>query len=182
MLRKVLSSYPAYRFLIILNANMRDEKTLQIFRLVSDYLPLNNALNLLCLNTYFYEHLPNSLFKRIIVQKSIPLLLVNEQHQESLDQILSSFNLSGSSYDSVYKSLQSAKNLVKNPYGAEKFKHWTKHSDENAWAIHNWGTYKERSHMFNLSSSWGELHQIIQLPRAKNRILIAKSVIARRWD
>jgi hypothetical protein len=36
--------------------------------------------------------------------------------------------------------------------------------------------------MFNLSSSWRELHQIIQLPRAKNRNLIAKSVIARRWD
>jgi hypothetical protein len=161
---------------------MQADQNLQVFRLVSDYLPLNDALNLLCLNTYFYEHLPNSLFKRIIVQQAIPILFDNEQHQESLDQILSSLNLTGRSYDLIYESLRSAKNLVKNPYGARGFENWSRHNGGNGWAIENWGTYRGRSHAFVSSFNWGELHQRIQLPGNKNRFLVAKSMIARRWD
>ncbi len=82
---------------------MKLEYLVQVLRLVNDYLPLNDALNLLCLNTYLYEHLPNVLFKRIIVERAVPLLLGSEQHPETVDQILQSLDITDRSYEYILR-------------------------------------------------------------------------------
>lgn len=162
---------------------MEADRKVHVFQLASSYLTLHEALQLLCLNKYFHSHLPNSLYKRIIVEHALGTIFYNDPEEiDSTDQILEMIGCANKSYDSIYESIKSAQNLVKNPYGAEGFAHWTKFNGGNGWAIENWGTYKEKSNVFVSSFGWGKLVQNITLPRLSHRFLVAKTMIARRWD
>lgn len=162
---------------------MKAQQTVHVFQLVSEYLTLHDALQLLSLNKYFYTHLPNSLYKRLIVQNALAIIFYNEAVQiESTDQILDMLGCKDLSYDSLYDSIKSAENLVKNPYGQEGFSHWTKYNGGDGWAIENWGTYNNRPSVFVSSYNWGKLTQNIRLPDISNRFLIGKTIIARRFD
>jgi hypothetical protein len=156
---------------------MKSEQVLHIFRLVSEYLPLSDSFQLLCLNSTFNRYLPNSLFKRIIVSQAISLIFSDNQDKSEIE--LQSLNLLSRSYDSLYESIKSASNLVKNPYGARGFSHWSIHEKGQSWEIDHYGTYKSNSHVFVSSYIWGELAQNILLPNISNRIIFAKSMISR---
>lgn len=161
---------------------MNSDRTLQVFRLVSIYLPSQDSLQLLCLNTYFHINLPNSLFKRYIVERALPLIFCNSNEQETIDNILHNLGFADKSYDCIYDSIKSASNLVKNPYGARGFKHWSIKNSGAIWAIENWGTYNDKSSVFVSSFGRAELFQRVKLPRSPNRFLVAKSLVAKKWN
>lgn len=162
---------------------MNSQQIVHVFQLASDYLNLNEGLQLLCINKYFYEHLPNSLYKRIIVQNALALILSSEAEEiENTEQILEMLGCTNLSYDSLYESVKSAENLVKNPYGEEDFTHWTRYNGGDGWIIDNWGTYNNRPRVFVSSYVWGKLTQSIKLPELTNRFLLEKTIMARRSD
>jgi hypothetical protein len=159
---------------------MNSDQTLQVFRLVSIYLPSQDSLQLLCLNTYFHTNLLNSLFKRYIIERTLPQIFCYSNEQETIDNILNILGLVDKSYDCIYDSIKSASNLVENPYGARGFKHWSIKNSESIWDIDNWGTYKDKPSVFVSSFGRAELFQRIKLPRIPNRFLVAKSVVAKK--
>jgi hypothetical protein len=162
---------------------MEGDQKVHVFQMASSYLTLHEALQLLSLNKYFHDHLPNSLYKRIIVEHSLATIFYNESEGViSTDQICKMIGWEDKSYDLVYESIKSAQNLVKNPYGAEGFENWSRFDGGDGWAIQNWGTYKDKSTAFVSSYLWGKLVQNIQLPSFSHRLVLAKAMIARRWD
>lgn len=162
---------------------MRPDQVILVFQLSSEYLTLNEALQLLCLNRYFKEYLPNSLYKRIVVQNALGIFSNGEDKDpQGTSQLLDLLGFSEQGFDTLYYSIKYAENLVKNPFGGEGFDYWKRSDGGDGWIINRWGTYKNKPTVFVSSYSWCKLTQNIPLPGFSNRFLYAKTMIARRYD
>jgi hypothetical protein len=156
---------------------MKSEQKVRVFTLVSAYLPLKDALNLLSLNKYFRDHLPSSLFKQYIVENALALIFSDHLELKTIEQMLTNMDFSTKRYDIIYYSIISSQNLVKNPYGIKHISILSNNNKPEGWTLHIFNPYKPflRRYTCGTSRPGKELKQRIQLPKFPHRFLWANT-------
>ncbi|CAG9315696.1 unnamed protein product [Blepharisma stoltei] len=164
---------------------MNNKDLIVIFRRASEFLEISDSLNLLCLNHYFLNHLPNQEFYAYLSVSIAKIIADISASSTDVKTKLSAF-LEWQPFNScedLFNCIKYSNNLIKNPCGSQRFDHWERIDGGNGWSIENWGCYKDNKTVFVSSYGWSTLNQTIDLPESnKKRFLLLGAYIARRVD
>lgn len=94
-----------------------------ILRRVSEFLPIQDALNLLLLNKNLNTNLPNNEFYRYVSWLMFTNIVQINYEDDHLGKISDYLGFEIKSYEDLFNSLKRSYNLIKNPCGSEGFKH-----------------------------------------------------------
>jgi len=157
--------------------------TLKAFILAAEFLTSKEATTLLLLNKFYRTHLETLSWKRAIVLSQLSKATEAKVTDDNYLAILASeYNCEAHDYDSAYHSLKATYNYIKNPYGAQGYRHWDDRSPKRGWEIETIGTYKGRSHVFVGTYYWVELSQDVHVQTLSHKNGTASAYVAGRWD
>ena len=162
-------------------------KLLIVFKRSAKFLTNSDLVSILSLNHFFQSHLSTPEFLASTLFQFLSFVTNKPVSYENIFQVFEEFSgIKSNNIMHILSCLRNSRNLIQNPCGASKFKHWTVHNGGHDWIIEDWQVYKSMKTVFVSSCNWGSLIQKINLAglikTGKSYVLVAGSPVSRRWD
>ena len=162
-------------------------KLLIVFKRSAKFLTNSDLVSILSLNHFFQSHLSTPEFLASTIFQFLSFVTNQPVSHINIFLVFEEFSgIRSNSMMHILSCLRNSRNLIQNPCGTSKFKHWTVHNAGHDWIIEDWQVYKSMKTVFVSSCDWGSLIQNINLAglikKGKSYVLVAGSPVSRRSD